>query len=395
MSASRWYGTAGAAIAEWREQLITLSHSLHDEPEVAFAEQASAAKLAELMRSAGFKVTEGAGDLPTALTAVHGEGELTIGVCAEYDALPEIGHGCGHNIICAIAAGAAIGLRAAADRYGFRVKLIGTPAEESGGGKQLLLERGVFDDVTVAMMAHPGAIDTAGARDSTQACSRFAVTYRGHPAHAASAPWDGVNAADAAVVAQVAIGLLRQQVPPSSRVAGFIRHGGSVTNIIPELAVLDYEVRAPDADKLDALRQRVRDCFRAGALATGAEVSFQQAGPDYLELRNDPWLMAAYCAHLPDFGRIAVVLPPEFNTASTDMGNISHVVPSIHPMIGLRGATATAHTREFAVASRTVAADEAAIDGANLLARVGIDLARDAGRRAGYVALRGGRDTWR
>ncbi|MEU4563362.1 M20 family metallopeptidase [Actinoplanes sp. NPDC023936] len=388
MSAGKWYGVAGTAVGEWRERLVALSHSLHDEPEVAFAEHASAAKLADLMRSAGFKVTEGVCDLPTALTAEYGNGDLTIGLCAEYDALPGIGHGCGHNVICAIAAGAAIGLKAAADRYGFRVKLLGTPAEESGGGKQLMVERGAFADVTVAMMAHPGPIDTAGARDSTQACTRFEVTYRGRPAHAAGAPWDGVNAADAATVAQVAIGLLRQQVPPSNRIAGFVRSGGMVTNIIPEVSVLDYEVRAPDIDRLDALRRRVRDCFTAGAMATGAEVSFRQTGPDYADLRNDPWLMETYRSHLADFGRTAVVLPPGANSASTDMGNVSHLVPSIHPMIALRGAEAMPHTHEFAVAARTTAADEAVVDGANLLARTAIDLARDTTRRAMYVAAR-------
>jgi amidohydrolase len=391
MSASKRYGIAGADIADWRDRLIGLSHSLHDQPEVAFAEQASAAKLADLMRTAGFKVVEEACGLPTALTAVYGEGDLTIGLCAEYDALPEIGHACGHNVIAAIAAGAAIGLRAAADRYGFRVKLLGTPAEESGGGKALMLAGGAFDDVTVAMMAHPGSIDTAGARDSTQACTRFEVGYQGRPAHAAGAPWDGVNAADAAVVAQVAVGLLRQQMPPGCRIAGFVRNGGAVTNIIPAGSVLEYEVRAPDLDRLDRLRQRVHDCFRAGAVATGATVSFRPTGPDYLELRNDRWLIDRYGAHLGALGRTAVVLPPGSNSASTDMGNISHVVPSIHPMIGLRGASAIPHTPEFAVAARTVAADEAVIDGANLLARVGIDLAREPGARADYVAAHEGR----
>ncbi|WP_229073679.1 amidohydrolase [Actinoplanes sp. DH11] len=388
MGTDKWYGVAGATLGAWRDRLIAFSHSLHDEPEVAFAEHASAAKLADLMRSAGFKVVEAAGGLPTALTATYGEGDLTIGLCAEYDALPGIGHGCGHNVIAATSAGAAIALMAAADRYGFRVTLLGTPAEETGGGKQLLLERGVLDDVTVAMMAHPGPIDAAGARDTTQACTRFAVTYRGQPAHAAAAPWDGVNAADAAVVAQVAIGLLRQQSAPYARIAGFVRSGGATTNIIPAECVLEYEVRAPDADRLDALRDRVYDCFRAGALATGASVEFRRTGPDYLDLRNDPWLMETYAGHLRSFGRIPVTLPAGSGTASTDMGNISHVIPSIHPMIGLRGAAALPHTHEFALAARSVAADEAIVEGAGLLARTAIDLARDPRQRTAYVALR-------
>jgi amidohydrolase len=371
-------------VDEWQARLIGLSHSLHAEPETAFEERASAAKLAALMGEAGFDVDEGVCDLPTALLATYGAGDLTIGICAEYDALPGIGHGCGHNIICASSAGAAIALRSAADRYGFRVALIGTPAEESGAGKQLMLERGSFDDVTVAMMAHPGpAADTAG---STQACSRFSVTFEGRPAHAAGAPWDGVNAADAAVISQVAIGLLRQQTPSGYRIAGFVRSGGEKTNIIPERSVLEYEVRTPDADRLDALRRRVQSCFEAGALATGATVTFRRTEPDYLDMRNDPWLLDTYLAHLRAFGRTAVPLPGGFSAASTDMGNISHTIPSIHPMIGLRGVTAMPHTHEFAAEAATPSGDEALLHAAKLLARTATDLATSPERRATYTA---------
>ncbi|MDI6102505.1 M20 family metallopeptidase [Actinoplanes sp. NEAU-A12] len=382
---SRGTGT-DATVDEWQARLIGLSHSLHAEPEVAFAEHASAAKLAALMRAAGFTVDEGVCELPTALTATYGEGDLTVGVCAEYDALPGIGHGCGHNIIGAAAAGAAIALRAVADRYGFRVKLLGTPAEESGGGKQLMLDRGAFDDVTVAMMAHPGpAVDTAGAGDSTQACTRFEVVFEGRPAHAAGAPWDGVNAADAAVIAQVAIGLLRQQTPAGHRIAGFVRSGGQRTNIIPERSVLEYEVRTPDSGRLDVLRRRVHACFEAGALATGATVHFRRTEPDYLNLRNDAWLIDTWAGHLPAFGRSATPLPGGITAASTDMGNVSHVMPSIHPMIGLRGVTAMPHTHEFAAQAVSPAGDEALLHAAKLLARTAVALASDAERRDVYV----------
>jgi amidohydrolase len=385
------YTVTDTTIDEWRNRLTALSHSLHAEPEVAFAEHASAGKLAALLDDAGFKVSEGVGELPTALTAEYGEGDLTIGICAEYDALPGIGHGCGHNIICAASAGAAIALKAAADRYEFRVKLLGTPAEESGGGKQLMLSSGAFDDVTVAMMAHPGPSDLAGAGDSTQACTRFEVTYQGRPAHAAGAPWEGVNAADAAVVAQVAIGLLRQQTPPAYRIAGFVRAGGDKTNIIPEKCVLEYEVRTPEAAQLSVLRRRVQACFEAGALATGATVEFRPTGPDYVDLRNDPWLIERYASHLPDFGRTAVHLPPGLSAASTDMGNVSHALPSIHPTIALHGVPAMPHTHEFAAYAITPAADEALVHAAKLLARTGLDLARDPAARAAYVKLHASR----
>ncbi|KAF4407288.1 M20 family metallopeptidase [Streptomyces lycii] len=383
---------AESRVGEFAGRLLELSRSLHADPEVSFDEHRAAGRLAALMEGAGFDVTRGAYGLETALSASYGSGDLTVAVCAEYDALPGIGHACGHNVICAAGAGAAIGLAAAADELGFRVLLLGTPAEEEGGGKVLMLERGAFDDVTVAMMAHPGKHDDTDPRSSTTAVSRFEVTFTGRAAHAGLSPHLGVNAADATVVAQVAVGQLRQQIQDGRRVAGFVRHGGERSNIVPERAVLEFEVRTPTGEELAELKERVLDCFRGAAVATGCEVSFRPTQPDYLDLRNDAWLMGAYEDGLRAVGREIPARPAEPRRlgASTDMGNVTQALPAIHPGIGILGAQGSPHTREFADWTGTAAADDAVLAAARAMAHAGVALAADPERRAHYRALRSG-----
>src|ERR1700753_92995 len=204
--------------------LVEVSHAIHAQPELAFAEHRSCAKTQTLVAERGFEITEAAGGLDTAFRADFGSGPLTVGVCAEYDALPGIGHACGHNIIAASAVGAALALADVADELGLTVSLVGTPAEEFGGGKVLLLDAGVFDDLSIAVMMHPGPVDIAAAPTLTLSAGR--VPYRGKEAHASAAPFLGVNAADAVTVAQVAIGLLRQQLAPGQQVHGIVSDRG-------------------------------------------------------------------------------------------------------------------------------------------------------------------------
>src|ERR1700744_1288931 len=218
--------------------LVELSHAIHAEPELAFAEHRSCAKTQTLVAERGFEITEAAGGLDTAFRADFGSGPLTVGVCAEYDALPGIGHACGHNIIAASAVGAALALADVADELGLTVSLVGTPAEEFGGGKGVLLNAGVFHALSLAVMMHPGPVDIAAARSLTLSAVR--VTYRGKEAHASAAPFLGVNAADAVTVAQVAIGLLRQQLAPGQQVHGIVADGGQVANVIPAHTELQY-----------------------------------------------------------------------------------------------------------------------------------------------------------
>src|ERR1700692_2512153 len=217
--------TVEEAVRRGGVDLVELSHAIHAEPELAFAEHRSCAKTQALVAERGFEITAAAGGLDTAFRADFGSGPLAVGVCAEYDALPGIGHACGHNIIAAAAVGAALALADVADELGLTVSLLGTPAEEVGGGKGLLLNAGVFDDLSLAVMVHPGPVDIAAARSLTLSAVR--VTYRGKVAHASAAPFLGVNAADAVTVAQVAIGLLRQQLAPGQQVHGIGAEGGA------------------------------------------------------------------------------------------------------------------------------------------------------------------------
>ncbi|MEV0279604.1 amidohydrolase [Streptomyces sp. NPDC050610] len=380
-----------ARIGEFSGRLLELGRALHAEPELSFEEHASAARLAELLDGAGFAVERGAYGLETAVVGSYGSGDLTVGMCAEYDALPGIGHACGHNVICAAGAGAAIGLAAAAEVLGIRVVLLGTPAEEAGGGKVLMLERGAFDGVTVAMMAHPARYDDVDPRSSTTSVSRFEVTFTGRSAHAALSPESGVNAGDAAVVAQVAVGQLRQQLPDGFRVAGVVRDGGERSNIIPERTVLEWEVRTPTAEQLGSLKERVQACFEGAAIATGCSVAFRPTQPDYLDLRNDSWLMDAYAEGLRATGRTVEAPPvqPVRLGASTDMGNVTHALPAIHPSIGILGAEGSPHTREFTRCTVGAAADDAVLAAARAMAWTGVAVAADAERRAHYLSVRG------
>src|SRR5918997_1154572 len=270
------------AVNRRRGDLGALSHSIHAEPELAFAEHRSCAKTQALVAEYGFEVTTPLGGLDTAFRADYGSGPLVIGICAEYVALPGIGHACGHNIIAASAVGTALALAEVADELGLTVALVGTPAEEAGGGKALLLKAGTFDDIAATVMLHPGPLDIARAR--SLALSQVAVGYVGREAHAAVAPYLGVNAVDAITVAQVAIGLLRQQMAPGQMVHGIVTDGGQATNVIPAHAELRYTMRAADSQALEELEGRMAGCFAAGAVATGCDYQVEETEPPYHEL---------------------------------------------------------------------------------------------------------------
>nr|WP_206031120.1 M20 family metallopeptidase [Rhodococcus sp. B10] len=362
--------------------MIELSHSIHSEPELAFEEHKSAAKVMELLRAADFDVESGVADMPTAFAASFGSGELVVGICAEYDALPEIGHACGHNIIAASAVGAALALAPVADRLGITVRVLGTPAEETGGGKVLMLERGVFDDVATAIMVHPGPFDIVGA--TSLALSDIAVSFTGRAAHASAAPEWGINAADAVTVSQVALGLMRQHLSPGQQVHGIVSDGGLAPNIVPGHTELLYYLRATTSESLEALTKKAYACFEAGAIATGCTHEIRTVSPTYAELTPDPWLSAAYRREAESIGRTP--LAPELEgfrpLGSTDMGNVTNVLPGIHPIIGLDSGEAVTHQPEFAAACVTESADRAVLDGAQLLARTTVRAVTDADVRA-------------
>ena len=375
--ASAAKAAAAAVVDDHLNELVSLSHFLHTTPELCFGETVSARAVAETMRAGGLEVTEGVYDLPTALESRSGGGELVVAVCAEYDALPDVGHACGHNIIAATAVGAGLALSAVADEVGLAVRVLGTPAEEGGGGKILMLERGAFAGVHAAMMVHPWP--TERLTGSCLAVAHFDVNYTGREAHASAAPWKGVNAQDALTVAQVAIGLLRQQLQPGDQVHGVVTHGSSAANVIPAAITARYMVRSPTAAGLAALRPRVDACFEAGALATGCSLEYEELAPVYSHMEADPELLRAYRGNAEALGRrfeaddAGAPLP----TFSTDMANVSLTVPTIHPLIGIETHGAVNHQREFAAACVTPSADAAVRDGAVALAWTAIDAATD------------------
>ncbi|TGD90855.1 M20 family peptidase [Mycolicibacterium sp. CH28] len=359
-----------------RRDLLELSHSLHAEPELAFQEHRSCAKTQALAAERGFEIASAAGGLDTAFRAVYGAGSLVLGICAEYDALPELGHACGHNIIAAAGVGTALALAEVADALDLTVVLIGTPAEEAGGGKALLLDAGVFDDLAAAAMIHPGPRDIACPR--SLALSDVEVDYTGREAHAAVAPYAGLNAADAATVAQVGIGLLRQHLAPGQMVHGIVTEGGQAANVIPAHARMRYIMRADSTPSLDALRERVSACLRAGAIATGCEFTMADTEPRYLDLTPDAWLSNVFHDEMVRLGREPVTAQEAANSpfGSTDMGNVSQMMPAIHPIVGVDAQGASIHQAAFARAAAGPSGDAAVVDGSVMLARTLVRLAQ-------------------
>jgi amidohydrolase len=379
--------TVEDTVQRLRGDLIELSHSIHAEPELAFDEHRSCAKTQALVAERGFAITAQPGGLDTAFRADFGSGSLVIGICAEYDALPGIGHACGHNIIAASAVGTALALADVADELDLTVVLIGTPAEEAGGGKVLLLEAGTFDDLAATVMLHAGPLDIARAR--SLALSQVAVGYTGREAHAAVAPYLGLNAADAITVAQVAIGLLRQQLAPGQMVHGIVTNGGQATNVIPARTEMEFTMRANDSESLRGLEGRMSDCFLAGAVATGCDHEVRETEPSYLELTPDQWLADVFRAEMVRVGRspVGAEIEAAFPLGSTDMGNVTHVMPGIHPIVGIDAGGASVHQPGFATAAGGPSADKAVIEGAIMLARTVVSLAETPSERDRVLQL--------
>lgn len=369
---------AQAAFDGAEANLVALSHRIHAHPELKWEEQRACAWLGEALTGYGFSVQSGLCELPTAFEARAGSGPLHVVICAEYDALPGIGHACGHNVIAATAVGAGVALAAVADELGLTVRVLGTPAEEGGGGKILLLHRGAFAGAHLAMMAHPGPVDRA--QPPIIAAQQWRIRYTGKEAHASAYPERGINAADALTVAGVAIGLLRQHLRASDRVHGIVTHGGDAPNIVPAHTEAEYMIRAATLADLEVVRERVLRCFQAGALATGATVEVLPRQEPYAQMHHDPEIGTAYRRNAEALGRTFEPVDPHA-AASTDMGNVSLVIPSIHPSIGIDSLPAVNHQPEFAAHCITPAADHALRDGALALAWTAIDCATDQAMR--------------
>ena len=375
---------AQAAFERAEDEVVALSHRIHAHPETKWEEERASTWVGETLAAHGFAVDSGICGLPTAFQARAGSGPLHVVVCAEYDALPGIGHACGHNIIAATAVGAAVALAEVADDVGLTVRVMGTPAEEGGGGKIVLLKGGAFDGAHLAMMTHPAPIDIA--EWPIIAAQQFCIRYHGKEAHASAYPELGRNAADALTVAGVAIGLLRQHIHAGDRVHGIVTHGGEAPNIVPAHTEAEYIIRGETVADFEVMKERVMRCFEAGALATGTDLEVTPRHEPYAEMHHDPDIAAAYRRNAEALGRTFPPFDPRA-AGSTDMGNVSLAIPSIHPAIGIGSLPAVNHQPEFTVHCATPAADRALRDGAIALAWSAVDCATDDTVRSRLLAV--------
>jgi amidohydrolase len=388
---------AGSAKAEVRriieserDALEELSRKIHSQPETCFEETRAAAWVAEALQRAGLDVRSGVYGLDTAVSATAGSGgALSISICAEYDALPGIGHACGHNLIAAAAVGAGVALAKVADDVGLKLTVLGTPAEEGGGGKIMLLERGAFEGMDAAMMVHPWPQDRLALK--CLAVDHIEARYRGREAHASASPEQGRNAGDALVVAQVAIGLLRQHLRPGDQVHGIVTKGGDAANIVPKEAIGRFMIRSTTLEDLAVVRPRIERCFEAGAIATGTELEIRDLSPTYSQMVTNAALLGAWRRNAEALGRsyAADDSGEPIPTISTDMANVSLAVPTIHPMIGIDSHGAVNHQPEFAAACIGNSAQQAVVDGAIAMAWTAIDAATSQRLRSEMAEERG------
>ncbi len=364
---------AAQVIDEASAELRRISLDIHAHPELNFQEHHAHGLLTDYLESKGFEVTRGAYEMPTAFQAVAGSGSPTIAVMCEYDALPGIGHACGHNLIAISGVATALGLKAALGDGSGTVVVLGSPAEEGGGGKVFMIERGAFENVDAAMMLHPTPADAAWA--NIIAIQSVEVDYFGRNAHASAYPWMGLNALDAIVMAYNGISVMRQQMRPTDRVHGVITRGGLKPNIIPDHTSAEYFVRSKNPEELEELKGKVKACFEAAALATGCRLEYRETNRPYTDLVNNDQMAGRYAGYLATLGAVSASREQALSSvaASTDMGNVSYVVPTIHPMFGIP-TTAGNHTPGFTDAAATPEAHSATIRASKALAMTALDL---------------------
>ena len=357
-------------IDEVADTLLSTSHAIHAQPELAFKEFFACETLTQVLEEHDINAEKAVYSLETSFEATLNASEetATAAILAEYDALPGIGHACGHNIIATSALGATLGLQAVADQIPGKIRLIGTPAEEKGGGKELMARNGAFDGVDAAMMIHP-----AGTNLASMPCicvAEVEVIYHGKSSHASAMPHKGINALDGLLLAYQAISNLRQHIRSTERIHGIITEGGAAPNIVPDYAVGQFYVRAADERELALLKPRVQACFEAGAKGSGSEVEVNWANVDYLDLNTNWPLADKFQEHAESLGR--EFIPYEqalgFGAGSTDMGNVSHRIPSIHPMLAVAPSNVVIHNPEFTKWAASEKGDAAVLDGAKALA---------------------------
>lgn len=357
--------------------LCAVSDFIGQHPELGMQEVQAAHKLTSVLKEHGFSVQTGIGGYETAFKAVYASAKSgsTVAFLAEYDALPEIGHGCGHNMIGSMAVGAAIGLSKVLESIGGTIIVLGTPAEETMGAKVVMAKEGVLAGVDAALILHPsGCTRRSG---SSLAMDALQFEFRGRTSHAASAPEKGINALDAVIQTFNGINALRQHVTSDVRIHGIITKGGVAANVVPDHAIAQFYVRAARRNALDSIVEKVKNCARAAAIATGATLNISNYELSYDDMNTNETLSAAFNANLLASGEETINPPPE-SFGSIDMGNVSYVVPAIHPYIGIGDPELVAHTVAMAQATFTPAAHAALIRGAKAMALTGYDVLTDA-----------------
>jgi amidohydrolase len=354
-------------------KLVALSHKIHDNPETGFHELKAAKWLSVYLEMNGFEVERGICDLPTAFRATYGKGKPAIALMAEYDALPEIGHACGHNIICTTAIGAAVAAKSAIDQFGGRVVVLGTPAEELFGGKAIMAERGAFKDIDIAMLVHPSSHDLSSAR--ALACITLEVEFFGKAAHAAARPEEGINALEALILSFNGINSLRQHINERARIHGIITKGGDAPNVVPDHTSGTFLVRAVDEAYLEELKVKVLNCFQAAAQATGARLQYTWK-EYYAPMRVNIRLAEIMASNMRAIGRDPEPIPDRAS-GSSDVGNVSMLVPTIHPEVAIAKPRTSLHSVEFRAAAISAEGDRGLIDGAKALALTAVDLLAD------------------
>ncbi len=355
-----------------RQELIQLSLKIHDNPELSFQERRASSWLIEFLRDNGFRVRRNFVGLPTAFEATYGRGTPRIALLAEYDALPQMGHGCGHNVIAASAVGAGVASKLAVDQVGGTIVVLGTPGEEVFGGKIDMVEARVFEEIDVAMMVHPNTRNTVTME--TLACTSLDVEFIGKAAHAAAQPYKGVNALEALIMGFSSVNALRQHIKGEARIHGIITDGGQAPNIVPARSAARFLIRALDKGYLDELKEKVLNCFRAGSVATGAKLIHHWGERSYLPMKSNVALAGLFNENLQSLGRHVEVPDPRFGFGSTDMGNVSQVVPSIHPSVAIAPPEVVIHTPEFAEAAASEAGHEGLLDAAKAMATTVVDI---------------------
>jgi amidohydrolase len=366
-----------AAVEAVLPDALDLSHRVHATPEIAFEERQAAAWSAELLRHHGFEITAPVGGLETAFVA-RWRGDRAgpvVSFAGEYDALPEVGHGCGHNLMCSSSAGAAIAAARVVGRdFAGEIRFIGTPAEEAGNGKVHLLRAGVFDDVDICLQIHPS--DSNSAEVLALAVTEASVTFHGVLAHASGDPWLGKNALDAIVLLHTMVAQWRQHLKPGERVHGIITHGGAAPNIVPDLTTGRWYLRTPVDEDLDAMVERFTTMSEAAASASGCRVEVEVDPLNRCRtMVNNPTLLAIWRRHLADAGVDDDPIDP--NAGSTDMANVSHEVPTIHPYLRIAPRGTPGHSREFAAHAGGADGDAMLPTAIRVLAGTAVELLAD------------------